>query len=176
MSITIESLTAGQAVDALPELIALLEDAVAGGASVGFVPPLAPDEAADYWRGVLPAVAAGDKLLLAARADGRIVGSVQLALESRANGNHRGEVQKLLVLRAQRRQGIGEALMRALEAAAVTAGRTLLVLDTRVEDDGPRLYARLGFVTAGVIPGYARNADGGFDATAYMYKRLTTTD
>ncbi len=42
------------------------------------------------------------------------------------------------------------------------------------EDDGPRLYARLGFVTAGIIPGYARNADGGFDATAYMYKRLDT--
>jgi GNAT superfamily N-acetyltransferase len=48
------------------------------------------------------------------------------------NASHRAEVQKLLVLRSWRRQGIGLALMTAIEQAARQTGRSLLVLDTRL--------------------------------------------
>jgi ribosomal protein S18 acetylase RimI-like enzyme len=60
----------------------------------------------------------------------------------------------MLVLRRARRQGVGEALMRAAEAAALEAGKTLLVLDT-ASADAERLYDRLGWERAGRIPNYA---------------------
>lgn len=169
---TIEELDGAAAREALPELVAMLEDAVGGGASVGFLLPLADGELEAYWSGVIAAVRGGAKALLVARRGGRIVGSVQVAYEPRANGSHRAEIQKLLVLRAARRQGLGEALMRAAESAARARGRTLLVLDTREGDDGERLYERLGFQSAGVIPRYARSVEGHLEGSRFMYKIL----
>jgi acetyltransferase len=172
MSPSIEQLDAAAARAALPELIAILEDAVRGGASIGFLLPLADGELERYWAGVIKAVQAGEKTLLVARLDGRVAGSVQVAPEGRANGSHRAEVQKLLVHRSARRRGVAAALMIAAEEAARAADRSLLVLDTREGDDAQRLYARLGFRLAGVIPHYARNGDGGLDGSAFMYKYL----
>ena len=63
-----------------PQLRALLLDAVAHGASVGFVMPL-EDAAADaYWRDVTEALAAGSRVLLVAWRDNVLVGTVQLDL------------------------------------------------------------------------------------------------
>jgi ribosomal protein S18 acetylase RimI-like enzyme len=173
MSISIERMDAVAARAALPELIAVLDDAVQGGASVGFLLPLADGELERYWGGVLGGVRAGEKVLLVARQGGRIAGTVQLALEPRANGSHRGEIQKLLVSRWARRQGVGMALMQAAEQAARAAARSLLVLDTREGDDGERLYRRLGYQLAGVIPRYARSTEGVLEGAAFMYKELT---
>ena len=77
-----------------------------------------------------------------------------------------------MVHRGARRRGIGRALMLALEAAARRAGRTLLVLDTRVGDSAELLYLGLGYARAGVIPHYALSAAGTLDATVYMYREL----
>lgn len=159
----------------LPELILLLQDAVDGGASVGFLAPLNAAEAHAYWQSVAADVAAGHRLLFAALDDGALVGSVQLYLESRPNGSHRGEVNKLLVLGRARRRGVGTALMEALHAAAAAHGRSLLVLDTVAGDHAQQLYSRLGYTAAGIIPGYARRSAGGFDPTVYMYKDLAAT-
>jgi acetyltransferase len=172
MSVTIEHLDATAAREALPELIAVLDDAVQGGASVGFLLPLAENELEHYWSNVFASVQDGEKALLVARLDGRIAGTVQVALEPRANGSHRAEIQKLLVHRQARRQGIGLALMRAAESAARAASRSLLVLDTREGDDAERLYRGLGFQLAGVIPHYARSTDGRLEGSAFMYKLL----
>jgi hypothetical protein len=38
----------------LDSLVALLQDAVESGASVGFVPPMHPEDARAYWAGVIP--------------------------------------------------------------------------------------------------------------------------
>lgn len=154
----------------LDQLIALLQDAVASGASIGFMPPLAADEAAGYWRKVLDDVAGGGRLLFAARDGERMVGSAQLALEMRPNGLHRAEVQKVMVHTQFRQQGIGRQLMLAVEAAARLANRTLLVLDTRSGDPSERLYHGLGYMCAGVIPHYARSADGELHDTALYYR------
>ena len=173
MAVTIDLLDAAAAEAALPALIALLDDAVQGGASVGFVLPLAEGELAAYWAGVVAAVARGARVLLVARADGRIVGTVQVALEPRASQQHRAEIQKLLVLRAARGQGIGAALMAAAEVAAGAAGRTLLVLDTRTGDAAERLYYRRGWHLAGIIPRFARSTDRQrLEDCSFMYKEL----
>jgi ribosomal protein S18 acetylase RimI-like enzyme len=173
VSATIEQLDAHAAREALPELIGVLEDAVMGGASIGFLLPLSEGELGAYWESVIASVAGGNKVLLVAReSGGGIVGTVQLALEPRANGAHRAEVQKLLVHRRARRQGLGRQLMLAVEQAARVAERSLLVLDTRTDDDAERLYARLGYTRLGVIPRYALNSEGGIDGSTFMYKEL----
>jgi hypothetical protein len=61
--------------------------------------------------------------------------------------------------------------MRAVEAAARDAGKTLLVLDT-ADDTAARLYARLGWQPAGTIPRYALLPAGGECATTYFYRSL----
>ena len=156
----------------LPELIHLLQDTVASGASVGFLPPLSAEAAWQYWSDVFQDVAQGTQVLLAAREAGRVVGSVQLALATKPNASHRAEVQKLFVLLTQRRRGTGRALMQAIEPVARAYGRTLLVLDTRQGDAAEQLYRKQGYSEAGVIPAYARNAAGELDGTIFFYKML----
>jgi acetyltransferase len=168
----IERFTSDRAARCLPDLTLLIQDAVDGGASVGFLPPLSKKEAEQYWRDVVTQLSGSYRILLAALAEEQIIGAVQLQLESRANGSHRAEVSKLLVHSAYRRQGIGRALMLALEEAARQLGRTTLVLDTRQGDPSEHLYRGLGYQVAGVIPAYARSADGSLHATVFLYKLL----
>jgi GNAT superfamily N-acetyltransferase len=89
------------------------------------------------------------------------------------NQPHRGDVAKMLVHGSARRRGLGAALMRAAEAHARAAGKTLLVLDTVTGSDAERLYTRLGWRRVGVIPGYALMPDGAPCDTTYFYKSLT---
>ncbi len=95
---SIERISPQEKPSVLPHLIHLLQDTVADGASVGFLPPLSAEEAQQYWSTVFEDVAQGNCVLLGAREAGRIVGSVQLALATKANARHRAEVQKLCVL------------------------------------------------------------------------------
>lgn len=169
----IDPLTAEAARALRPALAALLRDAVDGGASIGFLPPLGEAEAAAYWDGVAAALEEGSRVLLAARdAAGTVAGAAQLELATRPNARHRAEVAKVMVHRAWRRQGIGRALMLALEAHARRLGRTTLVLDTRQGDPSEALYRGCGWQHAGTIPAYARSASGALDGTALYYKLL----
>lgn len=62
--------------------------------------------------------------------------------------------------------------MQAAEHAAREAGRTLLVLDT-ASADAERLYERMGWQAAGVVPDYALLPHGGYCDTRFYYRRLT---
>ena len=62
--------------------------------------------------------------------------------------------------------------MRAAEAVALDAGKTLLVLDT-ASPDAERLYDQLGWQRVGVIPRYALWPGGGLVDTVIFYKDLT---
>ena len=171
----IEQWSAEQALAGIEELNALLIDSVDTGASIGFLPPLSAEEATAYWAGVAAEVRAGEKFLLVAHdGAGTLVGSAQLALASKANARHRAEVQKVMVHTAARRQGLAFALMRALDVLAQQIGRTLLVLDTRQGDPSEQLYQKCGYTMVGIIPAYARNGDGGLDATVLYYRQLPT--
>jgi len=156
----------------LAGLAALLQDAVHGGASVGFLAPLAEDTAAGYWRRVLERLQDGLALWVAEDGD-RVVGSVQLEFCGKENGRHRAEVQKLFVLHSHRGRGISRRLMQDVEAQARTDGRTLLVLDTLSHSDAASVYRHLGWQYAGSIPDYAATPDGALHATSYFYKQLT---
>ena len=74
--VQIERLTPRDAETALPALAELLKDAVDGGASVSFLPPLPLEEAARFWRQALQAMAEGQRVVLVARLEGALVGVV----------------------------------------------------------------------------------------------------
>ena len=89
------------------ELADVLVDCVEGGASVSFMLPFSRDDAAKFFEKVIASVARGETVLVAARIDGRIVGTVQLGLDMPPNQPHRGDIKKLLVHRVARSRGIG---------------------------------------------------------------------
>jgi len=78
----------------------------------------------------------------------------------------------MLVHRRVRRRGVGAALLSAAERSALSAGRTLLVLDTVTGADAERLYARQGWQRCGEIPNYALWPDGPPCATTISFKFL----
>ena len=152
----------------------VLLDCVEGGASVGFMDPLPRTKAIAFWENALASAARGERTVLVAR-DGDselIVGTVQVVLTMPDNQPHRADIAKMQVHRRARRRGLGEALMRAAEAAAREAGRTLLVLDTVTGSAAERLYLRLGWQRCGVIPGYALWPKGGLCSTTVFYREL----
>jgi GNAT superfamily N-acetyltransferase len=168
----IEALDASAAVSANPRLSEILIACVHEGSAVTFLPPLPPEAAREFWRGAARDVAAGNKVLLAGWVDGVLAGTVSLGLAMPQNQPHRAEVAKLLVHPGARRHGLAKRLMERLEREATRAGRTLLTLDTRYGDRAERLYRSMGWVELGRIPGYALMADGTYEETLFMWKRI----
>lgn len=155
--------------DALAEV---LVDCVDGGASVSFMWPLPMEKARAFWDGVARGVAAGERVLLVAQDAQGLCGTVQLVVAQPDNQPHRADVAKMLVHRRARRRGVGEALLRAVDAAAIECGKQLLVLDTVTGSDADRLYTRMGWVRAGEIPGFALWPRGGLCPTTLFYRQL----
>src|SRR5437762_2254410 len=87
----------------IANLVALLENAVTSGASIGFIPPLESGEAQAYWTSVIDSMRSGSRILLAAIEHDRIIGTVQLDYAARRNASHRAEIMKLMVHTAARR-------------------------------------------------------------------------
>ena len=111
-------------------------------------------------------------MLLAAFADGDLVGTVQVVLALPPNQPHRAEIAKLLVRRSARRRDIAQLLMAQAELEARAEGKTLLVLDTVTGDAAERLYERIGWTRVGVIPGDALYPDGRPCDTTVFWKAL----
>src|SRR6266404_4197113 len=156
----------------MEQLAAVLVDCVEGGASVSFMSPFSQGQGLAFFRKVASAVASGDTVLLAAKLEGRIVGTVQLGLDTPPNQPHRADVKKLLVHRSARGHGVAAALMARVEEEARRRGRWLLVLDTAPGENGHRLYLRAGWTQTGLVPNYALFPDGRLCDTAIMWKRL----
>jgi len=154
----------------LEGLAEVLQASVAAGAAVGFVLPMTIEDSRAFWREtVFPLVRQEGRSLFAAFEDERLVGTVQLHVDLPPNQPHRCEVTKLVVHPEFRQRGIARRLMAALEAEARTLDRHLITLDTKTGDKAEPLYRSLGYRAAGIIPGFALNADGGdFHATIYM--------
>jgi len=153
------------------DLAHLLLDAVASGASVGFLDSLSADDAAEWWRAKLAAADPRAVFLVARDAEG-IVGTVQLLPAAMPNQPHRADIAKLQVHRRARGQGLGRALMDAIEERARKDGFTLLTLDTKRGDVAETLYERSGWTRVGAIPNYALDPDGSSCDTVIFYKQL----
>ncbi len=160
----LEAINPADEIDALAEI---LHACVLGGASVNFVLPFSLDEARAYWQGV------ERRIVLVARIEERIVGTVSLAPVPMPNQPHRADVAKLLVHPDARGRGVGRALMLDLERRAREMGRTLLTLDTETDSPAEGLYRSLGYVPFGSVPGFALDARGERAVSAtFYYKNL----
>ena len=153
-------------------LAVLLVETVAGNGSVGFMHPLAPDQALSFWDHALEAAARGERVVLCAWRDGHLLGTGSLVLVQAPSQPHRAELTKVMTTRAARGLGVGAALVGALEQAARRHGRRLVTLDASLVQGPAAFYRRLGYHVAGDIPEYAYKPLGGLGATRVLWKLL----
>jgi ribosomal protein S18 acetylase RimI-like enzyme len=150
----------------------LLMETVANGGSVSFMHPLPLETADAFWQDSLAAAARGDRIVLGAFDRESLVATVTLLLGLPPNQPHRAEIAKMMTKISHRHRGIASALMHAAEQMAIERGRTLLVLDTAVDDGASGLYEGLGFNLTGIIPDYALKPHGGLTGTMIYWKRI----
>ncbi|MCD0450741.1 GNAT family N-acetyltransferase [Actinocorallia sp. API 0066] len=99
-----------------------------------FLPPLV--EPIEQLRKVLK----GDAIVLKAVKDGRMVGAVRATF-------HEGTclVGRLVVAPDRQREGVGTALLRAVEEAARGLATSLVLFTGHLSDGNLRLYRRMGY-------------------------------
>jgi GNAT superfamily N-acetyltransferase len=166
----VRKLLAPEARRHLGDLAEVLFDCVDGGASVSFMWPYTKYDAEAFFARVVAGVEAGDRILLAAFDGEKLVGTAQILTTTPPNQPHRAEIAKLLVHRSARGKGVGAALMQAVEQHAKAIGKTLLMLDTVTGGDAERLYQRMNWTRAAVIPNYAMFPDGRWCDTTIFWK------
>jgi GNAT superfamily N-acetyltransferase len=157
--------------DVVQGLAALLVDAVGDNAGISFMAGLRIEEGAEWWRKTLTS-ASPRAVILVARDEQGIVGTVQLQPAWAPNQLHRADVAKLIVHRRARGRGIARALMRELERHAREERFTLLLLDTCKGGAAEQLYSSLGWIRVGEVPNFALNPDGTRCDTVFFYKQL----
>jgi ribosomal protein S18 acetylase RimI-like enzyme len=150
----------------------ILIEAVASGGSVSFMHPLAKATADSFWQESLASADRNERVVLGAFDGGSLIGTVTLLLQLPPNQPHRAEIAKMMTRISHRGRGVARALMLVAERMAIERGRTLLVLDTAVEDGASGLYEKMGFQLTGVIPDYALKPHGGLTGTMIYWKRI----
>ena len=100
-----------------------------------------PMEAADaFWRELARRSRRGERIVLGAFDGENLIGDRHAAADLPPNQPHRAEIAKMMTRLSHRHRGIATALMRAAERMAIERGRTLLVLDTAVDEGASGLY------------------------------------
>ena len=172
MTVRIEELTSAGVEERLGALAQLLLDAHDSGMALGLAAPLSLESAHAAYRDAAARLAPGERILLAALEVGEVVGAVQLDRSDAGNGRHRAEMRRLVVRADRRGAGVGRALMEAIVEAARGLGLRLLWLSTHEGTDADRIYERLGWTRAGVIPDYAELPNGELSGNAFYFLRL----
>ena len=172
MTIRVDELNGAAVQTHLDALAQLLLDAHASGMALGLAAPLSLDGARAAYSTAAERLTPGERLLLAAFDGDELVGAVQLDRAEAGNGRHRAEVRRLVVRADRRGAGVGRALMEAIVEAARGLGLRLLWLSTHEGTDADRIYGRLGWSRAGVIPDYAELPTGELAANAFYFLRL----
>jgi GNAT superfamily N-acetyltransferase len=154
-----------------PQLAELFLDAVADGASVGFLAGLTPQQALAYWQDLAPQ--ASQRAVLAGLDEEDGVAGVVMVVPAAAEVQpHRADIVKLVVHRRSRGRGLAAALMQAAEREALAMSRPHLTLMTRHGCDAERLYEKLGWTRVGVIPHDSLMPDGTPCDGSLFFKRL----
>src|ERR1700730_6552892 len=151
--------------DVVEELAELIIEVVANGGSVSFMHPLSKKTAMAFWETSLAFADRGERIVLGARENGKLISTVSLLLNCPENQPHRAEIAKLMTRVNKRGRGVARALVTEAEQIAVKKGRTLLNLDTAADEGAAGFYESLGFNKSGMIPDYALKPHGGLTDT-----------
>jgi ribosomal protein S18 acetylase RimI-like enzyme len=154
------------------ELADLIIEVVANGGSVSFMHPLSKKTAMAFWENSLAAADRGERIVLGARENGKLISTVTLLLNCPENQPHRAEIAKLMTSISKRGKGVARALVTEAEQIAIKKGRTLLNLDTAADEGAAGFYESLGFHKTGVIPDYALKPHGGLTDTIIYWKKI----
>ena len=160
--------------DVIEELAELIIEVVAHGGSVSFMHPLSNKTAISFWETSLASADRGERIVLGARENGKLISTVTLLLNCPENQPHRAEIAKLMTSISKRGKGVARALVTEAEHIAVKKGRTLLNLDTAADEGAAGFYESLGFHKSGVIPDYALKPHGGLTDTIIYWKKIGT--
>lgn len=158
--------------DIVEELADLIIEVVANGGSVSFMHPLSKKAAMAFWETALKSADRGERIVLGARGNGKLISTVTLLLNCPENQPHRAEIAKLMTNISKRGQGVARALVTEAERIAIQKGRTLLNLDTAADEGAAGFYESLGFHKTGVIPDYALKPHGGLTDTIIYWKKI----
>ena len=169
---TIRSLTPADADAVAGRLARLHVEAQKAGMALGLLAVDDVDALEGRYAEDVRTIDTSERAFLVAERDGEVVGMGQLARNNAENGRHRAEIQRLAVAEHARGDGIGRALMSALEDEARKRGITLVWLTTHADTDAQRFYEALGYTLVGVIPQYSRLPDGTLAANAFFYREL----
>jgi len=150
----------------------LLVETVAGGGSVSFMHPLPLATAETFWMDSLASASRGERIVLGAFDGDTPIATVTLLLNLPPNQPHRAEIAKMMTRTSHRHRGVATALLHEAERLAIQCGRTLLVLDTAVDEGASGLYEKMGFELSGIIPDYALKPHGGLTGTMIYWKRI----
>ncbi len=172
MALNFEIEILGYRTDVVEELAEIIIEVVANGGSVSFMHPLSRKTAMSFWEISLASADRGERIVLGARADGKLISTVTLLLNCPENQPHRAEIAKLMTRVSKRGQGVARALVTEAEQIAIKKGRTLLNLDTAADEGAAGFYESLGFHKSGVIPDYALKPYGGLTDTIIYWKRI----
>jgi acetyltransferase len=156
----------------LDDLAQLLLDGHEAGAALGLAAPLDIDRARLVWAETANRLDPENRVLLAARFDGSVAGTVAVSRATAENGRHRGEVQRLVVRSGLQGQGIGRALLEAAVSRSASMDLTLLWLTTHAESGADGFYERCGWTRMGVMPGYSVRPDGSLATNAFYFREL----
>ena len=169
---TVTRLTGDDFAAHLPALADVLVDAVADGASVGFLAGFDHAAATAWWQSRAGAVADGNLAVWISTGPAGVTGTISLAYAEKPNARHRAEVIKLAVRRDARGHGLGRRLLATAEEAAAASGITLLLLDTETASAAERLYESAGWHRYGIVPDYAADPAGELQDCSFFYKKL----
>ena len=172
MSFHFEIEILGYRADVVEELAELIIEVVANGGSVSFMHPLSKKTAMAFWETSLASADRGERVVLGARENGKLISTVSLLLNCPENQPHRAEIAKLMTRVDKRGRGVARALVKEAEQIAVKKGRTLLNLDTAADEGAAGFYESLGFNKTGVIPDYALKPHGGLTDTIIYWKKI----
>lgn len=168
----IRRLAAAELLERKPEFEWLLKDAVEVGGTVGFLLPMTEDKLDRYWNGVARDLEAGERELLAAIENGKVLGALQIAYEKAESVRHRADLQKLIVHSSDHRRGIARALLVDALERMPALGVAMYTITTFKEGAAEDLVRSLMFTRFGVMPHYGLTPDGKLhDASLHYISR-----
>ncbi|MFE6775265.1 GNAT family N-acetyltransferase [Streptomyces sp. NPDC057702] len=154
------------------ELARLWADVTNAGGAVGFVPPVTHDVVAPSAERQLTAVRDGSMRMVAAFADGRLVGTVFIAYNQHRLMRHWARLISVMIHPSLQGGGRGGAMVAEAIDMARDLGLDALRLEVRGGTGVDGFYATLGFKEVGRVPEAIRVAEGDYRDDIHMWTRL----
>ncbi len=170
MGVSVERLDAYKGAD-LADLCQATDDAINDGIGFNWVTPPVREQLEGYWKGVM---VVPERILLVARLDGTICGSIQLVKPSKSKETSAFavDIEAHFVAPWARGHGLAKDLLVHAEREAAKEGFSVLRLSVRnTQERALQIYRESHYTEWGTLP-YYEFVNGNMVAGHFFYKRL----